>query len=44
MILTESVGAVALIAGLLTRLWALAIGCKMLVAALMIHLPRGFFT
>jgi putative oxidoreductase len=42
-IMAESVGAVALIAGFLTRIAALGIGTNMVVAILMVHLPNGFF-
>lgn len=42
-ILAESLGALALIAGLLTRVAALGIGITIGVAAVMAHLPYGFF-
>jgi len=42
-IMAESVGAVALIAGFLTRIAALGVGTNMVVAILMVHLPNGFF-
>jgi putative oxidoreductase len=42
-IMAESVGAVALIAGFLTRIAALGIGTNMVVAIVMVHLPNGFF-
>ncbi|NOT07382.1 MAG: DoxX family protein [Gemmatimonadales bacterium] len=42
-ILTESVGALLLVAGAGTRLVALAIGVTMLVAALKVHRNVGFF-
>ncbi len=42
-IITEFFGSLALIAGALTRLAAFGIGCVMLVATLMVHLPNGFF-
>lgn len=42
-IMAESVGAVALIAGFLTRIAALGIGTNMVVAIIMVHLPNGFF-
>jgi len=42
-IMAESVGAVALIAGFLTRIAALGIGTNMVVAIFMVHLPNGFF-
>jgi putative oxidoreductase len=42
-ILVESLGAVALIAGLVTRVSALAIGVTIGVAAVMAHLQNGFF-
>jgi putative oxidoreductase len=41
--MAESLGAVALIAGFLTRLAALGIGSVMAVAVFMVHLPHGFF-
>ena len=42
-ILAETLGALFLIFGALTRLAALAIGTTMVVAALTVHLPNGFF-
>jgi putative oxidoreductase len=42
-IMAESVGAVALIAGFLTRIAALGVGTNMVVAIFMVHLPNGFF-
>jgi putative oxidoreductase len=42
-ILAESVGAVALLAGLVTRINALAIGATIGIAALMVHVKHGFF-
>lgn len=42
-ILAESLGALALIAGLLTRVAALGIGITIGVAAVLAHLPYGFF-
>ena len=42
-IITEFFGSLALITGTLTRLAAFGIGCVMLVAAMMVHLPNGFF-
>lgn len=42
-IMAESVGAVAVIAGFLTRIGALGIGTNMVVAIVMVHLPNGFF-
>ncbi len=42
-IMAESVGAVALIAGFLTRIAALGIATNMTVAIFMVHLPNGFF-
>lgn len=42
-IMTESVGALALIAGLLTRLAAFGVACIMAVAIWMVHWPYGFF-
>lgn len=42
-ILTEFFGPVLLVLGLLTRVAALGIGIQMTVAALLVHLPHGFF-
>ncbi|HUW85178.1 MAG TPA: DoxX family protein [Phycisphaerae bacterium] len=42
-VLAESVGAVALIVGLLTRIAALGIGVVMTVAIVMVHWQNGFF-
>jgi putative oxidoreductase len=42
-ILAESLGAVALIVGFLTRIAALGIGVVMVVAALMVHWQHGFY-
>jgi putative oxidoreductase len=42
-IITEFFGSLALITGALTRLAAFGVGCVMLVGALMVHLPHGFF-
>ncbi|MBM3270368.1 MAG: DoxX family protein [Candidatus Sericytochromatia bacterium] len=42
-IAAESLGALALIAGLGGRVAALGIGVTMATAALMLHLPNGFF-
>ena len=42
-IMAESLGAVALIAGFLTRIAAFGIGAVMTVAVFMVHLPHGFF-
>jgi putative oxidoreductase len=42
-IMAESVGAVALMAGFLTRIAALGIATNMVVAIFMVHLPYGFF-
>jgi putative oxidoreductase len=42
-ILAESVGALALILGLLGRVSALGVGITMGVAMLMVHVPNGFF-
>jgi putative oxidoreductase len=43
-IVAEFFGSLALIAGFLTRPAAFGIGVVMLVAALKVHLPYGFFT
>jgi putative oxidoreductase len=40
---TELIGGILLFVGLLGRLAALAVGIEMVVAALMVHLPNGFF-
>ena len=42
-ILAESVGALALILGLLGRVSALGVGITMGVAMLLVHVPHGFF-
>ena len=42
-IMAESLGAVALITGLLTRVAALGVATNMVVAIFMVHLPYGFF-
>ena len=42
-IMAESVGALALILGLLGRVSALGVGITMTTAALLVHLPNGFF-
>lgn len=42
-ILAESLGALALIFGLLGRVSALGVGITMTVAMLMVHVPNGFF-
>jgi len=42
-IMGESLGSVALLAGLLTRFTAASIGVIMLGAITMVHLPHGFF-
>ena len=42
-IMAESIGAVALITGFLTRVAALGIATNMVVAIFMVHLPHGFF-
>ena len=42
-ILTESVGAVALVLGFFTRLCALAVAADMAVAVILVHLKVGFF-
>ena len=41
--MAESLGAVALITGFLTRIAAFGIGTVMTVAVFMVHLPHGFF-
>jgi len=43
LIMSEFFGSLALIAGAVTRLAAFGMGCVMLVATLMVHLPHGFF-
>jgi len=42
-IVTEFFGGLGLIVGLLTRIAALGIGCEMIGAIFMVHLPNGFF-
>jgi len=42
-ILAESLGAVALIAGFLTRVAAFGLACNMVVAVFLLHLKNGFF-
>ena len=42
-ILAESAGSLGLILGFLTRIAALGIGCVMVGAIFMVHLPNGFF-
>jgi putative oxidoreductase len=42
-IMSEFFGSLALITGALTRLAAFGVSCVMLVGALMVHLPHGFF-
>lgn len=42
-ILAEFFGSLGLLVGLLTRVAAFGIGCVIFVAALMVHLPNGFF-
>ena len=39
----ECLGALLLIAGLLTRLWALGIGTTIIICMLKYHIPHGFF-
>lgn len=39
----EFLGGIGLIAGFLTRLWALLIGAVMVGAITLVHLPNGFF-
>ena len=43
-ILLEVVGGVALIFGLFTRLFAIPLAINMLMAALLVHFPNGFFS
>jgi putative oxidoreductase len=42
-ILAETIGALALAAGIATRIAALGFAANMAVAALLVHLPHGFF-
>ena len=42
-IAAEFLGSLGLIAGLLSRVAAFGILCNMLVAAVLVHLPNGFF-
>jgi len=42
-IIAESFGALGLIVGLFTRVAALGVGVTIAVAALMVHIPNGFF-
>jgi len=42
-IMIEFFGGLGLIVGLLTRIAALGIGCLMMGAIFMVHLPNGFF-
>jgi putative oxidoreductase len=42
-IAAESLGSVALIVGVLSRVAAFGIGIEMIVAALMVHMKNGFF-
>lgn len=42
-IMAEFLGGIGLIAGFLTRIAAFGVGFTMLVAAIMVHLPNGFF-
>ena len=42
-IMTEFFGGLGLIVGLLTRIAALGIGCLMIGAIFIVHLPNGFF-
>jgi len=42
-ILAESLGAIMLITGTLTRIAAFGVGCEMVVAAVLVHLKNGFF-
>ncbi len=42
-IIAELLGSIALIAGFLSRLAALGVGCVMVVAVLLVHLEHGFF-
>ena len=43
LMLVESLGAVLLVAGFLTRLWALGIGTAMTICMFMHHVQHGFF-
>lgn len=42
-ILAESLGAVGLITGFLTRISAFGVGVTIAVGAVMVHIPNGFF-
>lgn len=42
-ICTEFFGGLGLVVGFLTRIAALGIGCEMIGAIFMVHLPNGFF-
>ena len=42
-IAAEFLGSLGLITGFLTRVSAFGIGCVMVVAVLMVHIPNGFF-
>lgn len=42
-VIAEFFGGLGLLTGLLTRVAAFGVGCTMLVAMLMVHLPNGFF-
>jgi putative oxidoreductase len=42
-ILAEFLGSLGLLSGFLTRVAAFGILCNMIVAALLVHLPNGFF-
>ena len=42
-IIAEFLGSIGLVVGLLSRVAAFGIGCVMVVAALMVSLPNGFF-
>jgi putative oxidoreductase len=42
-ILAESAGSLGLIVGFLTRVAALGIGCNMVGAIFLVHMPNGFF-